>query len=115
MKWTINNQACVATWSALLVLDQTKRAFATAETVKIGTFPMWAKGESAKLRAARAKSLAVMLDNIFRKFEGAAYEPSSTRPQAINATAAILVDDEKTIAELANVVDDSYHFAEEDS
>ena len=115
MKWTINNRACVALWSALLMLDQNKKAFATSEKVKIGTFPIWAKGESAKLREKRARGFAVMLDNIFMNFEIVKYEPSSARPTAIRAMTDVLVDDEQTIAQLADVVDDNYHFAQEDA
>jgi hypothetical protein len=115
MKWSKNNAACGATWGALLVLDQSKEAFVDSPDVSIGNFPIWAKGESTNLRELRARSFATMLDNIFRDHEGARYENGVTRPQAIDAMKDVLIDDDKTINDLADVADDSYRFIEEDA
>jgi len=113
MKWTKNNLACGATWTALLILDQNKRAFPNSADVTIGTFKMWAPGESAKLRAVRARSLATMLDNIFVSLERADYEKDVDRPAAIDAMRDVLVDDEQTLTDLASTVDDNYSFVGE--
>jgi hypothetical protein len=113
MKWTNNNRACVATWSALLVLDQNSEGFAESENVKIGTFKFWVKGESGELRKSRAMQLATMLDNIMQNFEFAKYEEGSDKPGAINAMCGVLTEDAKTIAELGDVIDDNYFFPSE--
>ncbi|MCH9661739.1 MAG: hypothetical protein K0U54_12615 [Bacteroidetes bacterium] len=113
MKWTNNNNACVAVWGALLVLAQNTKPFFDSDGVTIGSFPYWSDLESKSSRKLRAKMFATSLDNIFRNFNGAEYEDRISRSKAINKMTTILIQDSDTLADLADMVDEQYFFVGE--
>lgn len=113
MAWSNNNLAHVHTWMALRVLGQSSKTFAASENVKVREFEFWVDGDSAAMRAQKARTLAAQIDNIFRLFQGASYEPGFTMVKAINAMAAILRNADKTMADLGEEADQCYFFAGE--
>ena len=113
MKWTKNNRACVATWVTLLILDQITKTFKATEKVKIGKLSMWNSTDTKAMRSKRARSLSTMIDNIFKDKERTKYESGKSSSSAQAAVTAVLIDDDMTVAELADVIDDQYQFPSE--
>ena len=113
MAWSNNNLAHVHTWMALRVLGQNGKTFAASENLKIREFEFWVDGDSAAMRAQKARALAAQMDNIFRLYQGASYEPGFTKVKAVNALAVILRGADKTMAELGEEADRCYFFAGE--
>lgn len=113
MAWNNNNLAHIHTWMALRVLGQNDKTFAASENLKVREFEFWIEGESAAMRAQKSRVLAVQMDNIFRLYQGASYEPGFTKVKAINALAVILRGADKTMADVGGEADNCYFFAGE--
>lgn len=113
MGWSNNNLAHVHTWMALRVLNQSSKTFNASENVKVREFEFWVEGDSAQMREQKARALSVQVDNIFRMFQGASYESGFSKIRAVNALAKVLKNGDKTMAELGDVADECYFFAEE--
>ncbi|HVO73565.1 MAG TPA: hypothetical protein VMT35_06055, partial [Ignavibacteriaceae bacterium] len=62
------------------------------------------------LRSAAASTICYQLDNMFRLFDKALYEFNSNRSKAVECMHEIMTSEDKTILELAKVVDDNYKF-----
>ena len=108
--WTINNRACTSTWMALRLLAQHKRVFSKTGSMTMNQLAFRNTAVSDELHTIQAKTLALQLNNVFRKIDGATLEPGVTEGQAVADMQAILSDDTKTVAELAEVGDRSYRF-----
>lgn len=113
MTWSNNNLAHIHTWMALRVLGQNSKTFAASENLKIREFEFWVDGDSAAMRAQKARAMAAQIDNIFRLYQGASYEPKFTKVTAINTLAAVLRGADKTLVELGEQADLCYFFAGE--
>ena len=98
-----------------MVLDQIDedQSFMSTGKLKIGELRFFPHDGSQDIIVVRAKSLSSQMDKYFRMVRGAVYESNVTQPQAINALVEVLIDKEKTVAELADKADDQYLFYKE--
>jgi hypothetical protein len=87
--------------------------FKDSGQVKISEFTFWGEMSSAEMRQTQARSLAIMMDNIFRMIRGAQYEEGISNHQAVESITNTLVDGEKTVADLAEINDTNYFFWKE--
>ena len=110
--WNKNNLAHTNTFLALRILNQIKARFPAAGPMAIKKLEFWVVGESADMRAARAKSLASQLHNLFVMVFASRLESGVSNVGAIKAMAEVLADGEKTINQLADAADEKYDFSE---
>ncbi|HVN83828.1 MAG TPA: hypothetical protein VMW17_03190 [Candidatus Binatia bacterium] len=110
-KWSSENKAHQQIWLTLFLMEELQVNFddAAALTMKQLAFHRVA-GDSADMLRLKAEALAAELDNRFRGFAGAQYEPTSNQRVATDAMVATLLDDTKTVEDLGEVVDANYHF-----
>ena len=112
MKWSANNRACTTTWSTLRLLDQisSRRTFDTTGALKMSDLTFFSLLGTKDALQLRADSLSAQLDNVFRQVRGADYESGVDRKKALTGMSGILAQKDKTVADLADVIDDSYLF-----
>jgi hypothetical protein len=108
--WSPDNPACLSTWMALRVMEQSTRVFPRSGGITMRELAYWNSVASEAMRNFQAHTLAIEMDNIFRQIDGATLEPGATAETAVDFMAAILTDDERTVAELAEVNDQLYRF-----
>ena len=108
--WNNNNLACVKTWIHLMVLHQYKKVFKDAGSLKMSELQFWNASSSSDLREIQAKTLCHQLDNMFLSFDKAKYEEGSSLETALTQMKAVFIDENKTVADLAEVVDKNYFF-----
>ena len=108
--WSQNNLACKNTWITLRVLEQSKKAFDDSGGVRMDELEYWNPADSPAMRAAKARSLAIQVDNIFRDLSGAEYEKDVTRAKAVRDMVDALADKDRTMSDLASVNDSNYAF-----
>ena len=113
-EWSVNNRACTSTWIALRLLAQHKRVFSKTGSMTIGQLAFRNSAASDELHEVQARTLAQQLNNVFRNIDGATLEPGVKEGDAVSAMEDVLVDDEKTVADLAFVNDSNYRFFGED-
>ena len=106
--WKKDVIACRLTWYVLGVLNQSKQAPEDSGDIPVSDFEFWLPDED--LRRTAAKSLAIQLNNVFQTYYGAKYEEGSMRSVAIPAMHECLMDEEMTMADLAEVVNENYRF-----
>lgn len=113
--WNANNRACTTTWTTLRVMGQIPQdmVFNNAGDVKISELTYWGEMTSADMRQTQARTLAIMMDNIFRMIRGAKYEEGKTNQQAVEAIINTLLNGEKIVADLAEINDANYYFWKE--
>jgi hypothetical protein len=117
--WSNNNLACANTWFCLGedILGQLGKKesadFDIAGEVTMPDLTFWNKTASAASRQAEAEELAGMLTKLFCNMIGAQYESGHNFASAVEAMTAILTDANKTVCELAAVVDEQHHFSGE--
>jgi hypothetical protein len=109
--WSNNNAACVNTWFCLSkdLMGQLGVAFDDAPTVKVSELAFW-NSLSPGTREVEAQSIADMLTKLFTNMIGAAYEPGQNYASAVIALTSVLTNGDKTICELAAVVDEQHRF-----
>jgi hypothetical protein len=112
-EWNKNNLAHTNTFLALRILAQTKAKFSTAGSHEMKKLAFWVAGESADMRAARAKSLASQMHNLFVMVFGSRLESGATNAGAVKAMADVLVVSDSTVNELADRADENYDFSED--
>lgn len=110
MKWNNNNLACLKTWVHLRVLDQHNEAFRDAEKIRMDQLTFWNNASSNEAREISAKTLCNQLDNMFRLWDKADYENSSSAKEAVEAMLKVFLNGKKTLNDLAQAVDDNYKF-----
>lgn len=113
--WSNNNTACLNTWFCLSkgVLGQIDASFEEAETMTMAQLEFFnelAPGDNLRVEAA---ALADVLTKLFTNVLGARYENGQNYASAVQAMATVLADAEKTICELAAVVDELHRFTTE--
>jgi alkylhydroperoxidase family enzyme len=113
--WSNNNAACVNTWFCLSkdVLGQIDASFDDAATLKMTDLAYWNDLAGDDNRKVEAAALADILTKLFTNMVGATYEPGQNFASAIVAMTAVLTDANKTVCELAAVVDELHHFTTE--
>lgn len=109
-EWNPNNLACQCTWAELFVLRQSRKSFSNSGNVKMQDMLFFNPAAGSSTLENEAKMLADELDNIFRKVDGARFEDGVTRAKALADTVAILKQANKTMTELAEVIDINYLF-----
>lgn len=109
--WTNNNAACANAWFCLSkdVMGQLDVKFDEAATVKMPELAFWNQTSPAN-RVAEAEAIADMLTKLFTSMLGATYEPGHNYASAVLAMTQILTDSNKTVCELAAVVDEQHRF-----
>ncbi len=112
MKWSKNNLACRNLWGTLRVLGEIKRRqiFKTTGDLTVGDLTSTSLNAGSGMGRLRAEALAAQFDNFFRDVAVATHEKGVNRGKALTAMTGVLVDPARTIADLADVVDDSYEF-----
>jgi len=113
--WNPSKRACTTVWSTLRVLDQNDGPFSMSGDIKVSELTYWSAGSTVKMRQLQANSLANQMDNIFREIRGAKYEEGVSREKALQDIVSTLMDEEKTISDLAEVADANYIFWGEES
>src|SRR5688572_6762217 len=109
-EWSVNNRACTSTWMALRILAQHRRVFSKTCELTMQQLAFASSAISNDMRDVQARTLALQLNNVFRRIDGATLEPGVTEGQAVAAMEAVLVDDDQTVADLASVNDGNYRF-----
>lgn len=109
--WSNNNAACVNTWFCLSkdLMGQLSAGFEDAGALKMSELAFWNTVAPAN-REIEAQAIADMLTKLFTNMIGATYEPGQNYASAVLALTAILTDADKTICELAAVVDEQHRF-----
>ena len=112
--WSNNNSACTNTWFCLSkdIMGQLDVDFKAAEMVKMSELAFWNDDAEAN-RDVEAKAIADMLTKLFVNMVGATYEPPHNYASAVLAMTGILTQAEKTVCELAALVDEQHHFLTE--
>jgi hypothetical protein len=108
--WSPDNPSCLSTWMALRVLEQSRLVFAKSGAVPMRELAYWSTVPSQAMRTLEAHGLAKEMDNILRLIDGAGLEEGATIATAVDFITAILTDGDRTVAELAEVIDQLYHF-----
>ena len=112
--WSKNNRACKTVWFTLYVLDQINQPFGQSANIPMGNLTYWRQSASLEIRQVQAKSLAIQLHNNFTLIRRAKLEPGMTAGQAVELMSIVLMDETKTIADLATIADDCYLFLGEE-
>jgi len=108
--WSKNNLAHRATWSTLLLLEQSTDVFSKSGSIPMTQLTFWNAATSPDMRKLQINTLARQIDNVFRLVRGAQHEDGVQPQAAIAALIAVLSDPAKTICDLANAADGSYRF-----
>jgi hypothetical protein len=108
--WKIDRSACLHTWGVLLGLGERNGAFSQEGASKVNTFEFWVDTDSADIRAIKAGGLAAALDVNFDLQFLARYVAGSNKAAAIAKMSAVLVSGDKTMSDLADVVEANYVF-----
>ena len=113
--WSNNNTACVNTWFCLSkdVLGQVDASFDDAAALEMPDLAYWNDLAGDDNRKVEAAALADILTKLFTNMVGAKYEPGQNYASAVVAMTAVLTDANKTVCELAAVVDELHHFTTE--
>src|SRR4051794_33796650 len=101
--WSVNNRACTSTWMALRLLAQHKLVFSKTGSLGMKQLAFRNSIVSDEMLDVQARTLAIQLNNVFRDIDGATLEPGVKQATAISDMAAVLVDDDKSVADLAFV------------
>ena len=110
--WSTNNRSCTTTWTTLRIMGQISESllFKDAGTERMNKLTFWSQSASSDIRQTQVRTLAIMMDNIFRMIRGAKYEEGINNQKAVSDIVNILVNADKTIAELAETNDKNYLF-----
>ena len=109
-EWNKNNRACKTTWSTLYVLNQHDEPFLTAGALTMKQLTFFTQAGDGELRKVAAKNLALSMDKIFRNIRHAKYEKGVKPETAVQDMVDILLNEKKTVADLAAVNDKNYLF-----
>lgn len=113
--WSKNNKAHVSTWLSLYVLDQVAVSFKEAKDLAVRDLTFWSPLDSEEMRRAKARTLGVQLDNMFRLIYGATLEEAVEPEQAIGVLQEALAKADTKLPALAKSVDDCYDFVGEEA
>ena len=111
--WTKDNRACLTTWSTLRTLDQHKEVFSKSGSLAMKQLAFWNSTATPGMRDLQAKALAGQMDSVFRNIRKANYGGGVNTERAIADMTTVMSDGDKTVSELASVIDQDYEFREE--
>lgn len=109
-EWKSNNLACLNTWSTLFIMKQSQKSFKNSGDVKMKDFLFFNPTLSPDLLKKEAKRVAIDLDQAFINTCFAEYENGISRTRAIADMVDILLMANKTMAHLAEKIDEDYQF-----
>ena len=108
--WTSNNLACLNVWSTLYIMKQLKKTFKMSGDIQMKGLLFFNPVLTPSEREFEARGIADFLDVVFRKTCDAKYEAGINRVKAMGDMVAVLVSPNKTVADLAEIVDQDYEF-----
>ncbi len=113
--WSNNNLAHVHTWLCMIALHElpTTSTFDVSGDKTMNGLAFWSDLDTVAQRATKANTLASQMDNIFRLFQGAEYEPGIERAMAVQSMSGILQDATQKLKNLAASADACYRFKNE--
>ena len=113
--WSNNNLAHIHTWLCMIALHElpSTSTFDISGDKTMKALAFWSDLDSNEQRAVKANSLASQIDNIFRLFQGAHYEPGIERAVAVQSMSDILQKSAKKLKHLAARADECYRFKNE--
>jgi hypothetical protein len=111
MAWNSNNRAHTSLWG-FEIWDHDDEDAGFEEVGSWGTdyIVKSSPGDSAEMRAEKARTHAEKLDGAFVSLFRAGYEDGQDRGSATDSMTEILGDSNNTMSDLADVVDDKYKF-----
>ena len=113
-EWNNNNRACTVLWTSLYIMRQLTTNFSDSGALPMSELIFFSSVDSDDLRAQNAYMVADQLDSIFRRGGfGATFENGVDGSTAITGMVSILIDSEKTVADLAEAIDVFYAFWQE--
>lgn len=112
-KWDTNARANETLWTTLYLLNQLFTNYKESGSLAMKDLTFYNPLVSSDFRRNQALMLADQLDNVFRMGRGAIFEPGVERGDAILKITGLMTDGEKTVEDLAELVDDLYKFWQE--
>lgn len=109
-EWSKNNRACKTTWFTLFVLDQSDKAFKESGDIKMNELTFWNQSASAEMRQSQARAICIQLHNNFTLIRKAKLEDGVDKEKAIGDMLNTLLDESRSLKELAAIIDDNYLF-----
>ncbi|MDB5192081.1 MAG: hypothetical protein JWQ96_1644 [Segetibacter sp.] len=109
-EWKTNNLSCVNVWSTLFIMRQHRKTFKKAGDLKMKELLFYNPTLTDPELKFEAEGIADFLDIVFKNTYRAKYEAGVDRDKAFTDITNILIDKEKTMAELAEQVDKDYEF-----
>ena len=110
--WSNNNVACLTTWTVLSqkILGQHDLPFEPVGALKMSKLPFFNGVATVGNQVLEAEAIADMIYKLAQFKLAAQPEPGHDYVSAVNAMTQILKDKDKTVAELAAVVDEVLAF-----
>jgi hypothetical protein len=113
MEWNQDCEACKNLWAALTQLRQiVNKSYKQSEMIKMNELTFYNSELGDEALRTEAKLVANGLDDIFKQ-SGAVYEEGVDHDSAIESMTEVLLDEEKTVHDLAHTVDPLYKFFQE--
>lgn len=109
-EWKSNNLACLNTWSTLFIMKQSQKTFKKSGEINMKDFLFFNPTLSHDLLRKEAKRIAVDLDQAFINTCFALYEDGVDKKKAIEDMTEVLLHANKTMAHLAEKIDEDYQF-----
>lgn len=111
MSWSTNNRAHTSLcFFELWHQEQRDASFEEAGDWSTSYLIRAAAGDSAEMRAGKARTHAELLDGVFTGMNRASYEQGVDREAAVASMVEVLVDDAKQLRDLGDPVDEAYRF-----
>ena len=98
-----------------MVLDQISQPFGKSGKIKMSQMAFWRPTQSDSARRSEAEALSIQIDRVFREVRGAEFEDGYTRLRTLEAVVDALTSANRTVADLASILDTHYHFWREGS
>ena len=109
-QWKSNNLACVNVWSTLFIMKQHQEIFKAAGVLKMKELLFYDPLLNDEELKFEAEGIADFLNEVFINTYNAQYENGADRDTAIANMVSILIKANKTMADLAEKVDNDYEF-----
>lgn len=113
MTWSKNNSAHVQTWIALRTMGLIDAAFPDAAGKTMAQLGHWNDDDSPKIRRMKSRAISNNLHFFYRSVPKASAEQGVSESKAITDSLQVLVDENKTVEDLAMTVDGNYRFLDE--
>lgn len=111
MSWSINNAAHLCLWHHESWIKNTPdQTFTDCGEWSTDYLIGSAIGESSNMRSKKARKHALMLNDVFINLNRASYERGIDPESAINEMQNILMDRQKTMKDLGDIVDGCFKF-----